>query len=378
LGLPPIKATVGVVSSQYNRFTSSQLFLIMSISRILSVCPDIQRPLGELFAETQFREPLPFLEFLNSDINTSAIRLDVSPGGGKLRQVQARWIQRLPESIAVEGADIKNCSASEEYGDSTETYTLETTDTYQVKQLIDAEAIATHCQDNDRYVLESIARLGNALERAVASAAATQAAAQMGKWGTEVSSFFTVTDDALVLPTKLSDGSIAPFTLQQIQQATQMAAYPGAFVGFGGAAMNSYAMQIMAGCCAQYGIDLSAVLAQYGFSFSYDQRLATALGGQTQNLITIPGAIQLLSYNLASWNQGLADSMRGGQGYSRTQVFLPSGLPVDLTMKDDCGNLSIVMTFTGKVVTMPDDVFEASDKYAGVKFVNQVSIVNPS
>lgn len=350
----------------------------MSISRILSVCPEIQRPLGELFAETQFREPLPFLEFLNSDINTSAIRLDVAPGGGKLRQVQARWIQRLPESIAVEGADIKNCSASEEYGDSTELYTLETTDTYQVKQLIDAEAIATHCQDNDRYVLESIARLGNALERKVASAAATQAAAQMGKWGTEVSSFFTVTDDALVLPTKLSDGSIAPFTLQQIQQATQMAAYPGAFVGFGGAAMNSYAMQIMAGCCAQYGIDLSAVLAQYGFSFSYDQRLATALGGQTQNLITIPGAIQLLSYNLASWNQGLADSMRGGQGYSRTQVFLPSGLPVDLTMKDDCGNLSIVMTFTGKVVTMPDDVFEASDKYAGVKFVNQVSIVNPS
>lgn len=350
----------------------------MSISRILSECPEMQRPLGELFLEAPAREPLPYLEYLNSDLNSSLIKTEVSPGGGKLRRVQARWIQRLPESIAVEGADIKNCTATEEYGDSTETYELSTTDTIQVSQKIDAETIATHCQDNSRYVVESIARLANALERAVATKAATETAALIGAWGTEVEDFFTVTDNKLEIATLLSSGDIAPFALQNIAQATQMAAYPGAYVGFGGASMNQYAMQIMAGCCAQYGIDLSAVLAQYGFAFAYDQRLATALGGQTENLITTPGAIQLLSYNLASWNAGLSDSLRGGNGYSRTQVFGATGLPIDLTMKDDCGDLSIVMTFTGKIVTMPDDLFEASDKYAGVKYVNQVSIVNPS
>ena len=170
----------------------------------------MQRPLGELFFEAPAREPLPYLEYLNSDLNSSLIKTEVSPGGGKLRRVQARWIQRLPESIAVEGADIKNCTATEEYGDSTETYELSTTDTIQVSQKIDAETIATHCQDNSRYVVESIARLANALERAVATKAATETAALIGAWGTEVEDFFTVTDNKLEIATLLSSGDIAP------------------------------------------------------------------------------------------------------------------------------------------------------------------------
>jgi hypothetical protein len=59
-------------------------------------------------------------------------------------------------------------------------------------------------------------------------------------------------------------------------------------------------------------------------------------------------------------------------------VFTPAGLPVDLTMKDDCGNLSIVLTTTGKIVTLPTDIYEAGDKYAGVNYVNCVEIVNPA
>jgi hypothetical protein len=46
-------------------------------------------------------------------------------------------------------------------------------------------------------------------------------------------------------------------------------------------------------------------------------------------------------------------------------------------MKDDCGNLSIVLTTTGKIVTLPTDIYEAADKFSGVNYVNCVSIVNP-
>lgn len=348
----------------------------MSISRILSECPTIQRPLGELFIEVGQREQLPFLEFLNSPENSSMIKMEVAPGGGKLRTVEARWIQRLPESQATEGSDILTCTATEVYGDSTQTYTLETTDTIQVNQLISADDIARHCQDNSRYVLESILRLMDMLDRKVATVAATQTAAAIGSWGTEVESFYTVVSDKLQLATRQSSGqALNEFTLADIQQAARMANYPGGVIGFGGAEMQRYANAVQAGCCTQFGIDLAEITAQNGFAFAYDQRLATALGDQNDNLITTPGAIQWLSFNLAQWNAGIQPTP--GSNYSKTIAFTPAGLAVDLTMKDDCGNLSIVITSTGKIVTLPDDIYESTDKYSGVNYVNHLEIVNP-
>jgi len=196
----------------------------MSISRILSECPNIQRPLGELFIEVGQREQLPFLEYLNSPENTRLIRLEVSPGRGKLRTVEARWIQRLPETEVEEGADILTCSSSNSYGDSTETYTLETTDTYTASQLVTADGIARHCQDNSRYIVESIMRLMDVVDRKVASAAATQAVSAIGNWGTEVSGFYTVDADFLEIATRQTGGqALNEFALADILQATRMA-----------------------------------------------------------------------------------------------------------------------------------------------------------
>lgn len=348
----------------------------MSISRILSECPTLQYPLGELFIEVGQREQLPFAEFVNSPENSSMIKMEVSPGNGKLRTVQARWIQRLPETEVTEGVDILSCTATEVYGDSTQTYTLETTDTYGWNQLISADDIARHCQENSRYILESIMRGMDAVDRKVASAMATQTAAALGSWGTEVDAYYTVAADFLQLATRQTGGqALNEFTMADVLQATRMANYPGAPIVFGGAEMQRYANAIQAGCCTQYGIDLLEISRQNGFGFAYDQRLATALGGQLFNLVTTPGAIQWLSFNLANWNAGLG--VATGSNYAKTLLFTPAGTPVDLTMKDDCGNLSINIVATGKIVTLPTDIYEASDKYAGVNYVNGLQIVNP-
>jgi len=347
----------------------------MSISRILSECPNVQMSLGELFLEVGQREQLPFLEFLLSPENAKLIRTEVAPGQGKLKTVQARWIQRLPETEVEEGADILTCTSANTYGDSTTTYTVETTDTYTASQLINAADIARHCQENSRYVLESIMRLMDVLDRKVASAAAVQAVHAIGAWGTEVEGFYTVTGDCLEVATMAGTNEPNAFAIADIQQATRMANYPGAPIAFGGAAMQRYANAMAAGCCTQYGIDLLAITQQNGFGFAYDSRLAAAQGDQTSALITTAGAIQWLSFNLADWNTGITPT--AGSNYSKTLVFTPAGVPVDLTMKDDCGNLSIVMTTTGIIATLPTDIYEASDKYAGVNYVNCVSIVNP-
>ena len=347
----------------------------MSISRILSECPNIQAPLGQLFIEVGQRESLPFLEYLNSPENVKLIRQQVSTGGGKLRTVEARWIQRLPETEVEEGADITNCTATNVYGDSTTTYTLETTDTYQASQLISGADIARHCQDNSVYFLESVMRLMDVIDRKVASAAAVQAVAAIGSWGTDVEGFYDVTGDCLEIQTINGTNEVNPFALADITQATAMANYPAPPIAFGGAAMQRYANAVKAGCCSTSGIDLLAISQQNGFGFAYDSRLAAAQGDQTSALITTAGAIQWLSYNLAEWNSNFTPSV--GMGYSRTIAFTPAGVPVDLTLKDDCGNLSIIVTAIGKIVTLPTDIYEAGDKFAGVNYVNCVSIVNP-
>lgn len=347
----------------------------MSISRILSECPNIQAPLGQLFIEVGQRESLPFLEYLNSPENVKMIKMQVAPGGGKLRTIEARWIQRLPETEVVEGADIMNCTATNVYGDSTTTYTLETTDTYQASQLISGADIARHCQDNNVYFLESVMRLMDVIDRKVATAAATQAVAEIGTWGTDVEDFFTMDGDCIEVATIDGSGNVNPFALADIQQAATMSNYPSSPIAFGGAAMQRYANAVKAGCCSQTGIDILAISQQNGFGFAYDSRVAAAQGDQTHALVTTAGAIQWLSYNLAEWNSNFTPSV--GNGYARTIAFTPAGVPVDLTLKDDCGNLSVIVTATGKIVTLPTDIYETGDKFAGVNYVNCVSIVNP-
>ena len=346
----------------------------MSISRILSECPNIQAPLGQLFIEVGQRESLPFLEYLNSPENVKMIKMQVAPGGGKLRTIEARWIQRLPETEVVEGADIMNCTATNIYGDSTTTYTLETTDTYQASQLISGADIARHCQDNNVYFLESVMRLMDVIDRKVATAAATQAVAEIGTWGTDVENFFTMDGDCIEVATIDGSGNVNPFALADIQQAATMSNYPSSPIAFGGAAMQRYANAVKAGCCSQTGIDILAISQQNGFGFAYDSRVAAAQGDQTHALVTTAGAIQWLSYNLAEWNSNFTPSV--GNGYARTIAFTPAGVPVDLTLKDDCGNLSVIVTATGKIVTLPTDIYETGDKFAGVNYVNCVSIVN--
>lgn len=350
----------------------------MSISRILSECPTAQKRLKDVYLTGWNRtELLPFLDFVNSPFNTRQIKQEISPGGAKLHSVDVTWTQRLPESIVVEGASIVNCTATEKYGDTVKSYSLETTDTYQVKELIDPIDLATHCTDNSVFIYEHILDLADALDRKVASAIAIQVNAQLGGWGTEVSSYFTVAANALRIATRQTGGqALNEFALADIRQATRMAAYPGAPIGFGGAEMERYVQAVMAaGCCNNNGIDLGAIATKNGFAFAYDARLAAALGGNLNNLVTTGGAIQLLSYNLAGWNAGLPFEVR--PTYSRVKMVTPGGLAVDLTMSDACGGLSIVMTFTGKIITLPTNLYEASDKYAGINYAAKVTILNP-
>ena len=350
----------------------------MSTSRILSECLGIQAPLNELFREVGQAENLPLAQFVLSPENSSMIVTDIAPsrGSGKLQDVTARWVQRLPESEVEEGADIETCTATNSYGDSTQTYTLDTTDNIQWKAKVNKVDIARHCQENSRYIYETILRGMSVMDRKFASVLATQVVAQHGGWGTETAEFFTIASDKLQLQTMLAEGKLNPFFMPDVLQASQMANYPANPIMFGGAAVQRAANAYNAGCCGADGLNIIDIARQNQFGYAYDARLAAALGGQEFAMLTVPGAIQWLSLNFANWRAGLTLSV--GTDYATTLVYTPSGLPVDLTLKDDCGNLSIIMTAIGKAVTLPLDIYEASDKYAGINYVNLLEVVDPS
>lgn len=349
----------------------------MAISRILTECSDVQAALGDLFIAVGQREQLPFLEYVLSPENSRLIRTEVAPGSGKIRKVQARWVQRLPETEVDLGGDLLSCTSTNVYGDTTKTYTLDTTDSYVISAVVNAKDIAVMCMANNAYVLETIMRLMDTMERAVASQAAIQTVAQIGAWGADAESFFTVTGDCLEIQTRQTTDTqeLNQFALADIQQAATMANYPGSLIGFGGAEMQRYVNAVKAGSASQYGIDLLAISQQNGFAFAYDKRIAAAMESQNMNIVTTPGAVQWLSFNLADWNTGM--SPVSGSNYTKQLVYTAAGLPCDLTMKDDCGNLSITLASCGIIATLPTDIYESADALSGVNYLNCVSIVNP-
>jgi hypothetical protein len=46
-------------------------------------------------------------------------------------------------------------------------------------------------------------------------------------------------------------------------------------------------------------------------------------------------------------------------------------------VKDSCGTLSMTLTYTGKVIAMPTDLFAVGDEYEGVTYAAQGVVVNP-
>ena len=52
------------------------------------------------------------------------------------------------------------------------------------------------------------------------------------------------------------------------------------------------------------------------------------------------------------------------------------GIPYDLTIKHDCGVISVSVIATTKLVALPDDMYQTGDHLDGVKGFAEVNVVN--
>jgi hypothetical protein len=54
-----------------------------------------------------------------------------------------------------------------------------------------------------------------------------------------------------------------------------------------------------------------------------------------------------------------------------------TGVPMDLTISENCGEISITVSTAEKLINLPTDFYSTPDPYAGKNGVFQVLITNP-
>ena len=349
------------------------------LSSILQVCPNLQKFLNDHFSNCNngmVREEFPFAEFLGSPANNKGLDRVVHPGQGKTRKVDLLYTKRIPESDVAEDQANPKCTATNQYGQCSNTYEIDVTQNVQANEKVNITDLTEVCQNNGEYFLGRIAQLMDVVERKMATDITTQAVALTGAWAADVDG---VVANELVVKT-LKDGTtqeLDPFTMEVIDEALRKTAYCAPAGIFGGSTLSKYARRIMAGCCAQQGIDLMKIWNQYGLSVAYDRRVKTALGSNDKSIVVQLQAIALLWYTVNSWKEGVPAVVTSGLNYVSTVAVTPRlGIPVDVNFKDDCGVIHMIVTGTVKPVAMPDDMFPVGDEFDGVKWFNKIKVTN--
>jgi hypothetical protein len=339
-------------------------------------CPNIQLELNQFYQScdaSMLREPMPFFDFLWSDINVGGLQQQVMPATGKVKTVNLRFDQRILESAVSEVSTCgTTCTSETTRTDFIHTIEIDTCDKLQISEAMSASDWAYACNSNESIVAKKIQMMVDALVRAMATRLTTQAAALLGKWDSSVSP----TDGSGNLCLTLYNGGVInPTAMSEVDFAMQQTNFCNTTAIFAGADFYKYAKAIQAGCCTSQGIDVSQITAQYGKAVLYDKRVNT-VAGQYMAWVVQAGALVPIYYvennNSIMNGAGLSigdTNVTLGANYYKTVIQDPqSGLPIDLVISDNCGTISIVLEANAKLFSLPTNLFNASDSMNGVNF----------
>ena len=332
---------------------------------VLAACPNLQVKLDDAWTTGMTpTEHMPEAEFLTNAGNNRGIKQLIVPGNGKVRTVEVTYKRRLLEENVDADQPNPNCTATDKYGNNTATYTIDPAVNFQANRLININDDRLACVDAFE---GAVAELVDVMDRRVATQIATQSVALAGGWGSEVpSTTGTITDGVVKngvfyqLAFNATTGAPMPKVWPRLRNALDDSGFPNEVAIFGGNTLREYFQLLAAGCCTNDGIDLSEIMAQYGYAAMKDKRVASALSSQDSYIVIAPGALQVLNYSRAEGKPMWGELLGGGAGsnYFMTTVRSPRlGLTYDLNAKDDCGNLHITLTATTKTIGLPNDLY---------------------
>ena len=360
-----------------------------ALSQVFTTCPDLQADLDTVWQTGPMigaDERMPFLQFITSPVNRQGISTAMIPGGGKVRNFEVVYMQRKTEDTVNTNQPNPNCGTGEDPGDLSTTYTLDTDENIQTDGFsLTAEQLEANCRNNGQTFLMLMQREMDVLRRAVASELASQAVALAGGWSDFLASGTNpgqVNGSNEFVMRTIASGAINTTGWTQLWNAltdSGMGTNPAIFCG---TTIREYFQLSQSGCCANEGLDIGALFQQWGFAVAHDVRIQKALGGGTyasgagDGLVVIPGALQLLEYNRAPWKGQFGMPAEASNYYHSVVADPMSGLQFDVTMQDNCGTVTVNLTWTGKLIGLPADMFATGDPYEGITGVAKVTTSN--
>ncbi len=345
-------------------------------------CPNLQASLNDFYNNgdpSRFMEDMPIHDFLYSDLNRTGVRQSlqsaISPGRGKTRTIELVYNQRIPESQVenVSSCDT-TCTATNETGDGYAQYEIDTCDHEEYTEKVNAEDFKNSCKDNAMQAMERIARGMDAVVRKNATRLTNRVLGLYGNWASDVSG---VTGKTLALDLGTINAP-KPSAEVLLDTALMQTGYIMPPVIFAGTSYYNFMKLLNIGCCNTSGQNLLETLNKYRKAVMYDTRLqAQGSYGATGMLIVQPGALQPIWFNRHAGKRAMQEGAgitSSGSNYETMTLIHPrTGVPVDILMKDDCGQIHMVFSVTTDVVAMPNDMFPAGDRMVGVNWINKAS-----
>lgn len=352
----------------------------MSHNSTLIPCVDLQDRLNGYFINCDtglIVEPVPVLEYGLSPLNTNGVlQNQTSPGSAKRRTIQLIYDQRLEES-QVGTSCTEDCTGGEKDGELVEEY--EVNDCASIKWTIDLVDLQTHCFDDQFYFERQLLKHIHVLDRAIETDAVTKLVALKGKFALDDrdgkhAGGGIIAADIKKVKIEYADLKPDPEAITSISYSAMLANYCGRPVLFGWGDFWQYMkMQMPNGCCADSGLDLGAILNQFGFAVLGDYRIQNTLG-MDMFLMVDQGAYQILHYNAFVGPKGIQTI--DDDAHKRTVVASPiTGMVYDFSANFDCGSWNFQLKVEWDLVGLPNDLFHASDRLNGVRFINQFQIV---
>ena len=350
------------------------------IGTVQQCAPNIQAMLADHFTgigDGVSPDQRPFLQFVNNQTRTIALKQTVNPSYSKVKTIELLYRRPLL-STDVDGTSPSNCTTGDDLGNSIEEYTINTADggdwvnvnaTYALTDL--------HCgiEGFAEFFTKELTRLVDGVDAKVSAKTATQLLAVAGAWSDDAEAAYTVSSNKLQIDYQNASSEFNVAKFYDIADALQMTGFGSQAVIFGGTQINSLMRFAQAGCCANNGVELGQLWAEYGLASVYDRDVASAFGGQAHSVAVQPGAVALLTFNQAGWKNGVPMLVNSGN-YAMFSIVSPkTGTPMDVKVIDDCGSITISVAACTKLVALPNDLFQTGDNYYNVRFVNKIQAV---
>jgi hypothetical protein len=344
-------------------------------------CENVQQPLNGYFTNfdpTMNRDVNTFLRFLTSAENKAGVKVGelVDLGNGRKRVVNLVYMPRFPEHEA--GDDpCDTCATGEPIGSLKETYELECVGTHATRKIKLAD-LETNCRDDEYWYARMVNALIDVVMRRMNSTTISQVAALIGN------SFTT--------STKNSSGQFVNTAVEDIQYNIRARGeisndIPVVIVGEDLIMKYFWAEPFGAMSDAQ-ALDWARYIRNYNIAFVQDMKIedgnpdiGTSGLGANHFLATVPGALQLLTFNKFRGSQWRAGNNLGTtleKGVIADPIYgIPLDYRVTITCEDGDDHVNVWVGLEHELVGMPTDMFCAGDAQDGQVYTWDVTVSNP-